>query len=211
MPKSKNKSKNQSLFSKLKFKSYKRSKLPAAIVIIGINIIGVHFLVTSHADIVNINGTAVGTAASSSTSGYWIVASDGGVFAEGNAPFYGSMGGKTLSAPIVGIAATPDQKGYYLVGTDGAVYAFGDAVYKGGVNSANTGGTSALIPGARIVAIAVDPASGGYDLIDNFGHVYAFGAPYYNVNTWTSPTNETVSSIAFSHTGSGFYALTTDG
>ena len=33
--------------------------------------------------------------------GYYEVASDGGIFAFGNAPFYGSMGGKPLNKPIV--------------------------------------------------------------------------------------------------------------
>jgi hypothetical protein len=36
--------------------------------------------------------------------GYWEVASDGGIFAFGDAPFYGSMGGQRLDAPVVGIA-----------------------------------------------------------------------------------------------------------
>ena len=53
--------------------------------------------------------------------------SDGGVFAFGDAGFYGSMGGQELNAPMVGMAATPDGKGYWLVGADGGVFAFGDA------------------------------------------------------------------------------------
>jgi hypothetical protein len=36
--------------------------------------------------------------------GYRFVASDGGIFAYGTAPFYGSMGGKPLNKPIVGMA-----------------------------------------------------------------------------------------------------------
>jgi hypothetical protein len=36
--------------------------------------------------------------------GYWEVASDGGIFSFGDAKFYGSMGGKTISKPIVGTA-----------------------------------------------------------------------------------------------------------
>jgi hypothetical protein len=63
--------------------------------------------------------------------GYWIAASDGGVFAYGGAPFKGSLGGKVLSAPIVGISAAGD--GYYLIGADGALYAFGCSYY-GGTN-----------------------------------------------------------------------------
>jgi len=36
--------------------------------------------------------------------GYRLVASDGGVFSYGNAPFYGSTGGHALVQPVVGIA-----------------------------------------------------------------------------------------------------------
>ena len=43
-------------------------------------------------------------ASTSDGKGYWLVASDGGVFSFGDAQFYGSMGGKYLNAAIVGIA-----------------------------------------------------------------------------------------------------------
>jgi hypothetical protein len=38
--------------------------------------------------------------------GYWMVASDGGIFAFGDAGFYGSAGNLVLNEPIVGMAAT---------------------------------------------------------------------------------------------------------
>jgi hypothetical protein len=46
-------------------------------------------------------------AATPGGGGYWLVASDGGVFSFGDATFLGSMGGQHLNAPIVGIAAVP--------------------------------------------------------------------------------------------------------
>ena len=39
--------------------------------------------------------------------GYWLVASDGGIFTFGDARFHGSTGGIRLNKPIVGMAATP--------------------------------------------------------------------------------------------------------
>ena len=36
-------------------------------------------------------------------NGYWLVASDGGIFAFGDADFYGSTGGLPLQKPIVGM------------------------------------------------------------------------------------------------------------
>ena len=80
--------------------------------------------------------------------GYWEVASDGGIFAFGDATFYGSMGGTPLNEPIVGMAATPDGRGYWEVASDGGIFAFGDAAFYGSM-----GGTPLNKP---IVGIAVD-------------------------------------------------------
>ncbi len=63
--------------------------------------------------------------------GYWLVASDGGIFAFGNAGFFGSTGAIRLNRPIVGMAATPTGKGYWLVASDGGIFAFGDAGFFG--------------------------------------------------------------------------------
>jgi hypothetical protein len=59
------------------------------------------------------------------------VASDGGVFAFGDAAFYGSTGSLTLNKPIVGATATASGQGYWLVASDGGVFAFGDATFYG--------------------------------------------------------------------------------
>ena len=59
--------------------------------------------------------------------GYWMVASDGGLFSFGAAGFFGSMGGQPLNKPIVGMAATPDGGGYWEVASDGGIFCFGDA------------------------------------------------------------------------------------
>ena len=78
-----------------------------------------------------LNKPVVGMAATPDGDGYWLVASDGGIFAFGDAGFYGSMGGHPLNQPIVGMAATPDGKGYWLVAADGGIFAFGDAAFYG--------------------------------------------------------------------------------
>ena len=75
-------------------------------------------------------------AATPDGKGYWLVAADGGIFAYGDAAFYGSTGGLHLNQPVVGMAATPDGKGYWLVAADGGIFAYGDAAFYG-----STGGT----------------------------------------------------------------------
>jgi hypothetical protein len=94
-----------------------------------------------------------GAAVDPQVAGYWLVASDGGVFSFGSAPFYGSMGGHPLNDPIVGMAATPDGGGYWLVASDGGVFAFGAPFY--GSNGGKAGPN-------WYVAIAVNAAGTGY-------------------------------------------------
>jgi hypothetical protein len=70
-------------------------------------------------------------AATANGDGYWLVASDGGVFSFGDAGFQGSTGGLPLNAPVVGIAATPDGGGYWLTASDGGIFNYGDAGFFG--------------------------------------------------------------------------------
>ena len=74
-------------------------------------------------------------AATPDGNGYWLVASDGGVFAYGDAHFYGSTGSIGLNRPVVGMAATPTGKGYWLVASDGGIFAYGDAHFYGSTGS----------------------------------------------------------------------------
>ena len=72
------------------------------------------------------------------------MASDGGVFAFGDAGFHGSTGALHLNAPVVGMAPTPDGNGYWLVASDGGVFAFGDAAFEGSM-----GALASTQPGGR--------------------------------------------------------------
>jgi hypothetical protein len=61
-------------------------------------------------------------------AGYWLVASDGGVFAF-DAPFRGSMGGRPLNQPVRGMVRYGD--GYVMVAEDGGIFAFSDRPFTG--------------------------------------------------------------------------------
>jgi hypothetical protein len=64
--------------------------------------------------------------------GYWLVGSDGGLFAFGDAGYDGSVPADHIKVNnIVGMAATADGRGYWLVGSDGGIFAFGDAAFHG--------------------------------------------------------------------------------
>ena len=82
---------------------------------------------TAPPDPCRLNKPVVGMAATPDGGGYWLVASDGGVFAYGDAQFYGSTGSITLNKPIIGMIPSLDGKGYWLIASDGGVFAYGDA------------------------------------------------------------------------------------
>ena len=101
-----------------------------------------------------LNASVVSMTPTPDNRGYWMVASDGGVFAFGDAGFYGSMGGKPLDAPVVGIAATPDGRGYWMVASDGGMFAFGDAQFYGSM-----GGKPLNKP---VIGMVATTSGGGY-------------------------------------------------
>jgi len=73
----------------------------------------------------------VGMAAAPDGGGYWLVAADGGVFAYGDAGFYGSAGGGNYGAPFVGITRSWTGQGYWLPNSAGGIFAYGDAPFDG--------------------------------------------------------------------------------
>ena len=70
-------------------------------------------------------------ARTSDNQGYWVGGSAGGVDAFGDANFYGSAQGLSLSRPVVGMAPTHDGGGYWLVAADGGIFTYGDAGFYG--------------------------------------------------------------------------------
>ena len=77
-----------------------------------------------------LNQPVNGMAVTPGGAGYWLVASDGGIFAFGDAPFHGSTGGIVLNRPVVGMAADNATGGYWLVASDGGIFSF-DAPFFG--------------------------------------------------------------------------------
>ena len=109
----------------------------------------------------------VGMAATPDGQGYWLVASDGGIFTYGDAQFYGSTGDIRLNQPIVGMAATPDGQGYWLVASDGGIFTYGDAAFEG------SAGNIAL--NKPIIGMARTNNGQGYILVASDGGIFSYG------------------------------------
>jgi hypothetical protein len=118
----------------------------------------------------------------STTHGYWLVGSDGGIFSFGSAQFYGSAGSLKLQRPVVGIVPTRDNNGYWLDASDGGIFAYGDTQFYGsipglGLHPAGSGLPNSL--NAPIVAMVPSVDDGGYFMVASDGGVFAFGDAHF--------------------------------
>ncbi len=138
-------------------------------------------------------------------AGYWLSASDGGIFSfpSPGAAFYGSTGSLTLNKPIVGIAATPDGGGYWEVATDGGIFAFGDATFFGSTGSIHLNNP--------IVGMAATPTGLGYWLVASDGGIFAFGDALFYGSTGSIKLNKPIVGMASSQDGGGYWLVATDG
>jgi hypothetical protein len=114
----------------------------------------------------SLNAPIVGMVPTSTGHGYFMVASDGGVFAFGDARFEGScpgIGGCSGSA----VAVMPDHSGngYWLVTNTGAIYNFGDAPSYGSP-------PPEVVP---VTSAAATPDGRGYWVLYANGVVASFG------------------------------------
>ncbi|HEV7863454.1 MAG TPA: delta-60 repeat domain-containing protein, partial [Acidimicrobiia bacterium] len=149
------------------------------------------------------SGSAVPASASSVPSGYWMVASDGGIFAYGGSRFFGSTGNVKLNMPIVGMAATPSGNGYWMVATDGGVFSFGDAGF--------FGSTGAIRLNRPIVGMAATPSGNGYWMVASDGGIFSFGDARFFGSTGALALSKPISGIAATPSGDGYWLTATDG
>ncbi|MHB8320090.1 MAG: hypothetical protein ACYDEP_12815 [Acidimicrobiales bacterium] len=128
------------------------------------------------------DSSAIGTRSANFPGRYWLAGANGAVYSCGDAPFYGSMGGRPLNKPVVGMTATP-QGGYYEVASDGGLFSFGTPFH---------GSAGCLSLNQPIVAMVVSPdtttvgtgtacgfttpqSPGGYRFVASDGGVFSFG------------------------------------
>jgi hypothetical protein len=145
----------------------------------------------------------VGMAPTPTGKGYWLVASDGGIFSFGDAHYYGSTGGIRLKKPIVGMAASKTGKGYWLVASDGGVFAFGDARFRG-----STGNINLVKP---VVGMARTASGNGYWLVASDGGVFSFGDAHFYGSTGNIRLKKPITGMARSRTGKGYWMVASDG
>jgi hypothetical protein len=141
--------------------------------------------------------------APASPYGYYMVASDGGVFNYGNLPFCGSTGSIALNKPMVGMAATHDGGGYWLVASDGGIFSYGDANFYGSAGS--------LALNRPIVGMAATSDGGGYWLVASDGGIFSYGDAKFYGSTGGMHLNQPIMGMAPTHDGGGYWLVASDG
>ncbi len=132
------------------------------------------------------------------------MASDGGIFAFGDAGFFGSTGALRLNRPIVGMASTPTGRGYWLVASDGGIFAFGDAGF--------FGSTGAIALARPIAGMATTPSGRGYWMSATDGGIFAFGdAAFLGSSAGRRAGAGEITSMAPTGTGKGYWQVAGDG
>jgi hypothetical protein len=136
--------------------------------------------------------------------GFWMDATDGGIFTGGSAPFLGSMGGNRLNQPVVGMAPLPGvDQGYWLVASDGGIFTFGAAAFHGS--------TGSIRLNQPIVGMAATPSGDGYWLVASDGGIFSFGDAAFHGSTGSIRLNKPVVGMAATPTGGGYWLVASDG
>ncbi|HMC40645.1 MAG TPA: peptidoglycan-binding protein [Acidimicrobiales bacterium] len=145
----------------------------------------------------------VAMAPTPSGAGYWLAASDGGIFNYGDARFYGSAGGAPLAQPIVAVTGTPSGRGYWMAATDGGMFNYGDARFYG-----STGGIRLAQP---VVGMAATRDGKGYWLVASDGGIFSFGDARFYGSTGGVALDQPVVGMVPTADGKGYWLVAADG
>jgi len=157
-----------------------------------------------------LNAPIVGAAATQTGEGYYLVASDGGIFTFGDATYHGSHGGTPLNKPIVGMAGHLSTTafgdggidGYWEVASDGGIFTYGDAPFDG-----SHGGSPLNKP---IVAMAATPDGKGYWLVASDGGIFTYGDATFHGSTGAIHLNRPIVGMAPTPDGGGYWLEAAD-
>ena len=139
----------------------------------------------------------------SERGGYWLLGGDGGVFAFGDAPFYGSTGNIKLNQPVVAMSPAPDGGGYRFVASDGGIFAYGNAAFFGSM-----GGMRLNKP---VVGMATTATGHGYWLVASDGGIFAFGDAKFHGSTGSLRLNKPIVGMQPTPSGNGYWLVASDG
>ena len=161
-----------------------------------------------------LSAPALPAGAAQTATGYWEVAADGGVFAFGDAGFYGSWPGRNPQSgttgppwPIIGLVSSPDGRGYTLAdrsGTGGYVFGDGDTCRAGPAG----GALSAVYTS---VAAAADSSGTSCWVATSDGGVFTGGSAQFYGSMGGHNLEKPIVDMALTPDGGGYWLAASDG
>jgi myo-inositol-hexaphosphate 3-phosphohydrolase len=137
-------------------------------------------------------------------SGYWMVGSEGKVYAFGEAKTFGDAN-LPPGAQAVDLEPTPSGNGYWIIDDLGNVYARGDAMPQPVLNR------SKLTTGEVVTSLSSTKEGKGYWIFTSLGQVIPFGdAVFYGDMSKTKLNGPVLDSIPTA-SGKGYYMVASDG
>lgn len=133
-------------------------------------------------------------------SGYWMVGSDGVVYAFGDARHHGNAANTAAD-----LEPTPSGNGYWIVDDLGRVFRFGDAVFHGNIEP------STLVAGEKVTSLSATTDGGGYWIFTNRGRVLTFGNAAFLGDVSAVQLAGPVLDSIVTPSGRGYYMVASDG
>ena len=146
---------------------------------------------------------AAAIAATRSGRGYWVLDSQGGVAAFGDAQYFGSGGTGGGAIDAVDLKPTPSGDGYWILARDGSVFAFGSA--------RSFGSLPAIHVGNEAIKLLPTPTGGGYWILGSDGGVFSFGDAAFHGSVPGLGIHDPSVAVAATPTGDGYWILGADG
>ena len=132
-------------------------------------------------------------AATPTGHGYWLVATDGGIFSYGDAKFYGSTGGIRLNQPIVAMASTPKRAGLLA---DRVTVACSPSATR-----SSTARPAAIHLNKPIVGAAATASGHGYWFVAADGGIFSFGDAAFKGSTAAAHLSARIVGMAATRNG----------
>ncbi len=138
-----------------------------------------------------------------SRSGYWMVGSDGKVYAFGQAKHLGNAA-LSPNVPAVDLEPYAVGEGYWVVDRHGGVHGFGAARSFG-----NAGGR--LQPDEKVTSLSATPSGAGYWIFTDRGRALPFGDAEFHGDMNGTVLNGPVLDSVPTPSGKGYYMVGSDG
>lgn len=136
-------------------------------------------------------------------SGYWMLGSDGAVYAFGDAKQLGNATNVTTST-WQDIESTPDGNGYWLVDAAGHVSCFGTALCVGQA-------AGSLGKNETVSSLSATPSGNGYWIFTNLGRALTYGDAAFHGDMSGVKLNGPVLDSVTTPSGNGYYMVASDG